>query len=166
VSTSTQVTGLDSVPPADRPLANTMLRWAFDTMIGICSLLIALGLWLAFAWWRKRDFPLSRWFLRAAAVSGVATVIALECGWIVTEVGRQPWVVYKDLRTADAVTKVTGVWVTFGAALALYVVLGATLILTLRAMARRWRTAEQADDDVPYGPTSDPPPAIRAHGLR
>ncbi len=93
-STSTQVIGLDSVPPDDRPPDNTMLHWAFDTMVGICTMLIGLGLWLGIGWWRKRDFPQTKWFLRAVAVSGVATVIAMECGWIVTEVGRQPWIVY------------------------------------------------------------------------
>ena len=53
------------------------------------------------------------WFLRAVAVSGVAAVVALECGWIVTEVGRQPWIVYNVMRTEDAVTHASGVWVTF-----------------------------------------------------
>ena len=56
-STSTQVTGLDSVPPDDRPPANTMLHWAFDTMVGICTLLIVLALWLGIGWWRKRGLP-------------------------------------------------------------------------------------------------------------
>src|SRR3954467_7266589 len=64
-STSTQVTGLDTVPADGRPPANTMLHWAFDTMVGICSAMIALGVWLAFVWWRKRDLPQTRWFLRA-----------------------------------------------------------------------------------------------------
>src|SRR6201989_2483823 len=63
-STSTQVTGLDSVPADDRPPANTMLHWAFDTMVGICTAMIALGLWLAFVWWRKRDMPRTTWVLR------------------------------------------------------------------------------------------------------
>jgi cytochrome d ubiquinol oxidase subunit I len=161
-STSTQVTGLDSVAADDRPPANTMLHWAFDTMVGICTMLIALGAWLAFGWWRKRDFPQSLWFLRATAVSGLAAVVALECGWIVTEVGRQPWVVYNVLRTKDAVTKASGVWVTFGAVLALYVVLGAALIITLRAMARRWRTGDEPEGDGPYGPASSPPPKVAA----
>src|SRR3954447_20572872 len=138
-STSTQVTGLDSVPPSDRPPRNTMLHWAFDTMVGICTAIIALGLWLAFAWWRRRDIPGTKWFLRAVAVSGVASVLALECGWIVTEVGRQPWVVYDVLRTQDAGTQASGVWVTFTAIVVLYTALGAALIVTLRAMARRWR---------------------------
>jgi cytochrome d ubiquinol oxidase subunit I len=165
-STSTQVTGLDSVPPDDRPPDNTMLHWAFDTMVGICTMLIALAAWLAIGWWRRRDFPQSRWFLRATAVSGVAAVVALEAGWIVTEVGRQPWVVYNVMRTEDAVTKASGVWVTFVAVLVLYVVLGAALIVTLRAMARRWRAADEPepDDDVPYGPAPSEPPSVVVAG--
>src|ERR671925_394408 len=123
-STDTEVTGLDSVPPEDRPPANTLLHWAFDTMVGICTLLIALGLWLGVAWWRKRDIPQTKWFLRATALSGLAAVVALECGWIVTEGGRQPWVVYNVMRTKDAVTGASGVWVTFSIVLVLYAALG------------------------------------------
>jgi cytochrome d ubiquinol oxidase subunit I len=156
-STSTQVIGLDTVPPEDRPPFNTMLHWAFDTMVGICTVLIGLGLWLGVGWWRKRDFPQSRWFLRAVAVSGVLSIVALECGWIVTEVGRQPWIVYNVMRTEDAVTQAGGVWVTFTAILALYVALGATLVLVLRAMSRRWRDADEKDVEVPYGPDAGPP---------
>jgi cytochrome bd ubiquinol oxidase subunit I len=163
-STSTQVTGLDTVPSADRPPANTMLHWAFDTMVGICTMLIALGLWFGIAWWRKRDIPRSRWFLRATALSGVASIVALECGWIVTEVGRQPWVVYNIMRTKDTVTQADGIWVTFAAVVGLYVVLGAVLIITLRAMARRWREADDTDADVPYGPDSGAPPAALVEG--
>jgi len=135
-----------------------MLHWAFDSMVGICSVLILLALWLGIGWWRKRDFPQSRWFLRATAVSGVAAVIALECGWIVTEVGRQPWIVYNVMRTSDAVTQANGIWITFGLIVGLYVALGATLIISLRAMSRRWRQDDQEPDDVPYGPESGPIP--------
>ncbi len=165
-STSTQVTGLDSVPSDDRPPANTMLHWAFDTMVGICTMLIALGAWLAVVWWRKRDIPQTKWFLRGVAVSGLAAVVALECGWIVTEVGRQPWVVYNVMRTEDAVTQASGVWVTFVAVVTLYVVLGAVLVITLRAMARRWRAADAQEDDVPYGPDDALPAAVGADGAR
>src|SRR4051812_30617378 len=112
-STDTRVTGLDSVPPNDRPPADTMLHWAFDTMVGICTLLIALGAWFGFVWWRRRDIPRTKWFLRACAVSGAAAVVALECGWIITEVGRQPWIVYDVMRTSDAVTHANGIWITF-----------------------------------------------------
>ncbi len=159
-STSTQVTGLDSVPPDDRPPANTMLHWAFDTMVGICSVLILLALWLAFGWWRKRDFPQSRWFLRATAVSGILSIVALECGWIVTEVGRQPWIVYNVMRTSDAVTNAGGIWITFTLILLLYIALGAALVISLLAMSRRWRTEDDADEDGPYSPESSPPPDL------
>jgi cytochrome d ubiquinol oxidase subunit I len=160
-STSTKVTGLDSVPPDDRPPANTMLHLSFDAMVGICTALIVLALWLGVGWWRKRDFPQSRWFLRATAISGVASVVALECGWIVTEVGRQPWVVYNVMRTSDAVTQANGVWVTFTLVLILYVALGTTLIVALRAMSRRWRR-DDTEGEVPYGPDTSPPPTVAA----
>ena len=162
-STSTQVIGLDSVPPDDRPPDNTMLHWAFDTMVGICTLLIGLGLWLGIGWWRKRDFPQTKWFLRAVAVSGVATVIAMECGWIVTEVGRQPWIVYNVMRTEDAVTNADGVGITFAGVILLYAALGAALIVTLRAMSRRWRDGDEEAVEVPYGPDArspEEPPAM------
>jgi cytochrome d ubiquinol oxidase subunit I len=151
-STDTKVTGLDSVPPDDRPPANTMLHWAFDAMVGICSVLILLGAWLALSWWRKRDIPKTRWFLRATAASGVAAIVALECGWIATEVGRQPWIVYEVMRTKDAVTQASGVWVSLGVVMVLYTLIGIATILVLRAMARRWRTDDAAEVDVPYGP--------------
>jgi cytochrome d ubiquinol oxidase subunit I len=161
-STDTKVIGLDSVPPDDRPPANTLLHWAFDAMVGICSALILLGLWLGIAWWRRRDIPKTPWFLRAVAVSGVAAIVALECGWIVTEVGRQPWIVYEVMRTEDAVTQASGVWVSLAVVLVLYSALGAATVVVLRAMARRWRTAEANEVDVPYGPrpaAPEPPEA-------
>ena len=95
----------------------------------------------------------------------MAAVVALECGWIVTEVGRQPWIVYNVMHTADAVTHASGVRVTFGLILALYVALGAALVLTLRAMSRRWRSEDGQEDEVPYGPDTNPPPAA-AEGSR
>jgi cytochrome bd ubiquinol oxidase subunit I len=156
--TDTKVTGLDSVPPDERPPFNTLLHWCFDIMVGICTALIALGAWLAFVWWRRRDIPGTPWFLRAVAISGVAAVVALECGWIVTEVGRQPWVVYGVMRTEDAVTGASGVWVTFGAVLAIYAALGVATVLILRTMSRRWRTADEEEVEVPYGPSEPAPP--------
>jgi cytochrome d ubiquinol oxidase subunit I len=129
-------------------------------MVGVGSALILLGIWFGFVWWRRRDIPRTKWFLRAVAVSGVATVLTLEAGWIVTEVGRQPWIVYRQMRTADAVTGASGIWVTFSIVLLLYTVLGVATVLTLRAMAKRWRTREVDDLEVPYGPTEEPPAAV------
>jgi len=160
-STDTKVIRLDTVAPDDQPPAKTLLHWAFDAMVGICTLLIGLGLWLGIAWWRKRDIPKSKWFLRATALSGVAAVVALECGWIVTEVGRQPWVVYEIMRTKDAVTGASGVWVTFSIVLVLYTLLGVTTVVTLRVMAHRWREADAEEEaGVPYGPAGEPPPTL------
>ena len=161
-STDTKVTGLDTVPPSDRPPLNTMLHWAFDTMVGICTVLIGLGLWLAWAWWRRRDIPRTPWFLRAVALSGVAAIVALECGWIVTEVGRQPWIVYETMRTKDAITGASGIWISFSLVLALYAALGVATVLILRTMAHRWRRAEIDEADVPYGPSEPSPSPERA----
>jgi cytochrome d ubiquinol oxidase subunit I len=159
-STDTKVIGLDSVPPEDRPPANTLLHWAFDTMVGVATLLLGLAAWLGIAWLRRRDIPRTKWFLRATAVSGVAAIVALECGWIVTEVGRQPWIVYEVMRTEDAVTQADGVWVSLAVVVVLYTALGIATVMVLRAMARRWRAADEVD--VPYGPrpaAHEPPEA-------
>ena len=157
-STDTEVTGLDSVPADERPPANTMLHWSFDTMVGIGSALIALGAWFGFVWWRRKDIPKTPWFLRAVAISGVAAIVAMECGWIVTEVGRQPWIVQGVMRTEDAITGASGVWVTFSIVLVLYAALGTATVLVLRRLARRWREQGAEAVGVPYGP-SEPAPA-------
>ena len=152
-SRSTKVIGLDSVPPGDRPPANTMLHWAFDTMVGICTVLIALGAWLLWAWWRRRDIPNTKWFLRAVAISGLLAVVALECGWIVTEVGRQPWIVQGHMRTSEAVTEAEGLWFAFAAVLLVYAALGTTAVLVLRIMSRRWREGAAEPGGTPYAPS-------------
>lgn len=155
-STGTVVTGLDRIPDDEEPPAPTLLHLSFDAMVGIGTGLFLLSAWFAITWWRKRDLPRTPWFLRLAAGSGVAAIVALECGWIVTEVGRQPWVVYGHLRTEDAVTGAQGIWVSFAAVLVLYTLLGIATLLVLRAMSRRWAQGELSDRDVPYGPPSPP----------
>jgi cytochrome d ubiquinol oxidase subunit I len=151
-SPDTKVTGLNDIPPQNRPPANTMLHLAFDTMIGICSLMIALGLWVLFVWWRRRDIPKTPWFLRAVAISGAAAVLSLWCGWIVTEVGRQPWIVQGYMRTSEAVTPAHGIWFSFGLVLLLYATIGTIAILILRRMSRRWREGRLEPEGTPYAP--------------
>ncbi len=155
-NTDTKVVGLDSVPPDERPPANTLLHWSFDIMVGVGTAIIGLGLWLGIAWWRKRDIPKTKWFLRAVSVSGIATIIAMECGWIVTEVGRQPWIVYEVMRTDEAITGASGVWISFSIVLVVYALLGVATVLILRSMAARWRAAGVDSVDVPYGPRENP----------
>ena len=99
------VTGLDSVPPADQPPV-FLVFWAFRVMAGLGFLMIGVGLWGAWLVWRGRLTD-NRLFLRFAVAMGPAGFVAVIAGWIVTEVGRQPWVVYGVLRTADAVSPVT-----------------------------------------------------------
>jgi cytochrome d ubiquinol oxidase subunit I len=154
-STDTKVIGLDSVPARDRPPVNTLLHWAFDFMAGVGSLLILLGIWFGFAWWRRRDIPRTKWFLRAVVLAAGLVLVTLEAGWIVTEVGRQPWIVYEHMRTDEAVTGASGIWVTFGLVVLLYALLGTAAILVLRAMSRRWRESARDDLDVPYGPRGE-----------
>jgi cytochrome d ubiquinol oxidase subunit I len=149
-STDTQVTGLDTVPTSEQPNPKTLLHFAFDTMVFIGSGFMLLVIWWLFVLWRRRALPKSPWFWRVSSVTGVLAIIALWCGWIVTEVGRQPWIVYGKLRTADAVTSSGGIWVTFAVVIVIYAGLFVGTVLLLRAMARRWREGE--DLAVPYGP--------------
>ena len=155
-SAGTVVKGLDQIPKEERPPSPTLLHLAFDTMVGIGTGLMLLVTWFGLRWWRKRSLPESRWFWRAASLGGVGAVAALECGWIVTEVGRQPWIVYEVMRTEDAVTGASGLWLSLTIVVLLYAALGAGTVAALRAMSRRWREeGDDADAGVPYGP----PPA-------
>ncbi len=152
-STNTKVTGLNDIPADERPPANTLLHLSFDAMVGIGTALLLLGIWLAIAWRRRRDIPATPWFLRAVAVSGAAAILALWCGWIVTEVGRQPWIVQGYMRTSEAVTEAKGIWFAFGFTLLLYTAIGTAAVLVLRGMSRRWREGRaEPEEGAPYGP--------------
>jgi cytochrome d ubiquinol oxidase subunit I len=161
--TGTVVQGRNAFPDDEQPTvsqANTV-HLAWDLMVGLGTLLFLLSAWYGLCWLFRRDLPRTRWFLRIAAVSGVLAVITMEAGWVVTEVGRQPWIVRNYMKVEDAATANTGVWITFLAVIVIYATVGVTTILVLRAMSRRFREqAEGADDpgdsDVPYGPREPP----------
>ncbi len=158
-SADTVVTGLEDIPPDERPPANTLLHLSFDAMVGIGTALMLLATWLAIAWWKRRDIPATPWFLRAVAVSGAGAVVAMWCGWIVTEVGRQPWIVQGYMRTEEAVTEADGIWFSFAAVLLLYAALGTIAILVLRGMSRRWRAAgAEPETTGPYSPQREVAP--------
>ncbi|WP_217915024.1 cytochrome ubiquinol oxidase subunit I [Miltoncostaea marina] len=129
------VAGLDSVPPDERPPVN-VVRLAFQAMVGIGSALALLGVLFVVAWWRRRGPPASPWFHRAAVLAGPAAVVALICGWIVTEVGRQPWIVYRVMRVEEAVTAADGIPVGYGFVAAVYAALSAVAVWMLRRVAR------------------------------
>ncbi|TMR13434.1 cytochrome ubiquinol oxidase subunit I [Nonomuraea turkmeniaca] len=130
-----EIRGLNEVPPADRPPVN-VVHWAFQIMVGLGFALLVLAVWLALSWKRRRDLPSSPWFLRATACSGVAAVAALEAGWIVTEVGRQPWIVYGVQRTSEAVNPAPGLVYGFVLVTAVYVALTVATVYVLRRLAR------------------------------
>ncbi|MBI2706160.1 MAG: cytochrome ubiquinol oxidase subunit I [Actinobacteria bacterium] len=156
-SPDTQITGLDTVPASEQPPAS-VVHLSFDVMVFAGSALVLLALWFFFVWWRKRDLPKTKWFLRAAVCAGALAILALESGWIVTEVGRQPWIVYNVMKTSDAATDATGIWYSFVSVVVLYSVVGYTAIRVLWAMSKRWRAEDEADgtelplERVPYGP--------------
>ncbi len=153
--TRTVVRGLDHVPKSRRPTNAevNVVHLAWDVMVGLATLLFLLAVWYALAWWRRRDLPQSKVFWWCAAAAGVASILALEAGWVVTEVGRQPWVVYDYLTVKQAATTNGSVWATFLIILVLYAGVGVTLVLVLRKMSRRWRAGpELAESEVPYGP--------------
>jgi cytochrome d ubiquinol oxidase subunit I len=152
--TATVVQGLDTVPADQRPTIPevNIVHLSWDVMVGLGTLLSLLSIWFALSWLFRRDMPRSRWFLRIGAASGVLAVIAMEAGWIVTEVGRQPWIVYNLMTVTDAATENAGVWLTFVTVAGVYVVVAVTTVLVLRIMSRRFSGEDGREDDVPYGP--------------
>jgi cytochrome bd ubiquinol oxidase subunit I len=138
------VPGLQEIPPDEQPPVN-VVHLAYDTMVGLGSALLLLAGWFGLVWWRRRRIPATRWFLRAVAVSGVAAVAAMEAGWITTEVGRQPWIVYRILRTAEAVSPAPGLYLGLFAVVAIYAVLTVFTVIVLRRLAGRHETPAPQD---------------------
>ena len=137
------VKGVETVPEADRPPVN-VVRTSFMVMISVGSALMALGLWFLVLWWRRGRLPRSPWFYRALMAAGPLALLALICGWITTEVGRQPWVVYKYMRTEQAVTDADGLWLAFGVMVVVYAALVAATVWLLRRLA-----STSAADEIP-----------------
>jgi cytochrome d ubiquinol oxidase subunit I len=131
-----RVRGLDAVPERDRPPVN-VVRFAFQAMVGIGTGLALLGAVYLVTWWRRRRLPGSVWFYRAVVVAAPLSVTALICGWVTTEVGRQPWIVYRVMRTSEAVTGADGIPIGYGALVAVYLALAALTAVMLRRIARR-----------------------------
>jgi cytochrome bd ubiquinol oxidase subunit I len=153
--TSTVVKGRNGFASNTEPTISeaNVVHLGWDIMVGLATLLFLLAIWYALSWVRRRDLPKSRWFLRIAATSGVLSILAMEAGWVVTEVGRQPWIVRNYFRVQQASTTNQGVWLTFLVVLVIYVGLGITTILILRSMSRRWRTGtDLPESQAPYGP--------------
>jgi cytochrome d ubiquinol oxidase subunit I len=149
--------GLKSVPPADRPPVVPPF-FAFRSMVGIGLLMLAAGWVGAWLWWRGRLFD-SRWYLQPVAWSWWLGFVAVISGWIVTETGRQPWVAYGILRTADAISPVPGA--SIATTLALFVLvygivfaMGIYYINRLINRGPEGRAAEPPEFGTPVRPLS------------
>jgi len=134
-SWNAKVEGLAAVPPDQRPPVN-VVHWAFQTMVGIGTLLAVLGVVYLVIWMRRKRLPESRRFYQAVVLAGPLAVVALIAGWVVTEVGRQPWVVYNVMPTDAAVTGAHGIPVGYGVLAASYVVVAYGLYWVLRRLAK------------------------------
>ncbi len=130
-----RVEGLDAVAPDERPPVN-IVRICFQAMVGIGTLLALLGAIVLYLRVRRRALPEWRLFYYGLAAAGPLSVVALICGWIVTEVGRQPWVVYRVMPTSQAVTAAGGIPVGYATLWIVYLAVGAGVVWILRRLAR------------------------------
>jgi cytochrome d ubiquinol oxidase subunit I len=130
-----RVEGLEEVPAEERPPVN-VVRIAFQTMVGIGFALAAVSLAYVVAWLRRRRLPRSVWFYCALVAAGPLSVVALVAGWITTEVGRQPWVVYRHMRTEEAVTGAEGIPVGYASLVVVYAGLAVAVAWILLRLAR------------------------------
>jgi len=135
-SADATVQGLDAVPRDDRPPVN-VVRFAFQTMVGIGSALALLSVLYLAANVRRRRLPESIWFYRALAAAAPLAVVALLAGWVTTEVGRQPWVVYHVMRTSEAVTGAGGIPVGYATLAAVYLALASGVAWVLLRLSHR-----------------------------
>jgi cytochrome d ubiquinol oxidase subunit I len=139
-----RVEGLAEVPADERPPVNAV-RISFQTMVGIGFALAAVSLVYLFVLVRRRRLPRSSWFYRAVVAAGPLSVVALIAGWVTTEVGRQPWVVYGHMRTEEAITGAGGIPIGYVSLVLVYAGLIAAVVWILRRLAR-------APVEIPGGP--------------
>ena len=136
------VQGLNEFPRQDWPHV-PIVHTAFQIMVGLGTYLALLSLWIGWLAFKRRDLTSNRLLLRAIAVAGPMGFIAIEAGWTVTEVGRQPWIVYGVLRTAEAVTPMPGLIVPFLLFTLLYCFLGVVVVwLLYRQIIRSPKSTE------------------------
>ena len=132
---SAEVQGLRTVSAADRPPV-AVVHLAFQTMVALGSAMALVALWVGWAAWRGRDIAEHRLLLRALVLVAPFGFLATEAGWIVTEVGRQPWVVQGLMRTASAVTPMPGLIVPMLVFTCLYLGLGAIVVTLVASLVR------------------------------
>ncbi|GAC1598549.1 MAG: cytochrome ubiquinol oxidase subunit I [Hymenobacter sp.] len=130
-----EVQGLDRVPVADRPPV-LVPHLAFQLMVGLGTFMMGVAGLYFLALWRNKAWLRSRWLLRLFVVATPAGFLAVEAGWTVTEVGRQPWIINGVLRTTDAVTPMPGIAYSFYLFSAVYVSLSFMVVFLLSRQIR------------------------------
>jgi cytochrome d ubiquinol oxidase subunit I len=165
LSPDTVAPGLTSVAADARPTiaeAN-ITHLAFDAMVGLGSAGVALTVWYFAVLLYRRRLPQSRWFYGAASLAGIGSYAAVESGWVTTEVGRQPWIVYNLMRVSDAVTSAPGafVWSMLSVLIVVYAAIAVIAITLVLRLAGRWRREDAIEaptapeEGAPYGPRSE-----------
>src|ERR1700724_1767372 len=127
----TKVVGLEDFPRDQWPNVR-LVHWSFDIMVGAGSAMLAVAAWVAWIWWRTRRLPDNKWLLRALVCCAPLGFIAVETGWFVTELARQPWIIYGFMRTRDAVTPMPGLVLPFTTFTIVYLLLAVIVIFLLR----------------------------------
>lgn len=125
------VRGLEDFPEDEWPPV-PIVHYAFQVMVGCGMAMLGLAAWGAWLLWRRRDLAARRGFLKAAVLCGPLGLLAVEAGWVVTEVGRQPWIIRGVMRVRDALTPMPGLTVTLAVTVALYLILGIVVLVLLR----------------------------------
>jgi len=143
------VKGLEIVPAEDRPPVN-VVRFAFQTMVGIGTLLSLISTVYMYVRFRLNRLPATPWFYRAIVMAGPLAVVALIAGWVTTEVGRQPWVVYGFMRTSEAVTGAKGIPIGYGTLVLAYLVLGTVASWLLLKLGRFSTKSEGAPSEIKH----------------
>lgn len=140
------VPGLEAFPRDEWPNVR-IVHWAFDLMVVCGMVMLVLALWAGWRWWRTRCVPDDPWLLRALVWASPLGFIAVEAGWVVTEVGRQPWIIYGFMRTSEAVTPMPGLVVPFVAVTLVYLLLAVIVIFLLR---RQFLATYTPAGEAPY----------------
>ena len=139
-----QVAGLEEFPRADWPNVR-LVHWSFDLMVGSGFALLAIALIAGVLWWKKRQMPDETWFLRSLVLAGPLGFIAIEAGWMVTELGRQPWIIYGVMRTSEAVTPMPGIAIPFFIFTGVYIFLAIAVVYLLgRQFVRVPKSVDEA----------------------
>lgn len=126
-----RVAGLDTVPRENWPPV-AVVHLAFQIMVVSGFIMMGLAVWAGWRWWRGHDLQRETALLRALAIASPLGFVAIESGWVVTEVGRQPWIIYGVMRTSEAVTPMPGLWVPMITFTLLYGVLGLVVVWLLK----------------------------------